>query len=212
MVVGMMVPGFWNHTMENKTGTGVSPEGDATLRVNFSARNEVESIVACGAEFATGGGDLWTAKFAAAGDPSDCIEVRAGDASSFEREDEGRFLRLRWRDIPLGGERGVLGAVVEIETLPDGAQRWRLSFDNRSAVRALFETSFPRFGRILRDGEGDAMLPGSDLGARLFRSWRARPEPERFDYLGYYPMVAAFFIGRTGLYTTASLATLPPTR
>ncbi len=88
----------------------------ATLRISFTDRNEVQSIRVGDVAFATGGGDLWTAEFAAAGDLSNRIEVRAGEAASFEREEDGAFLRLRWRDIPLGDERGVLNAVVEIET------------------------------------------------------------------------------------------------
>ena len=130
----------------------------ATLRISFTDRNEVQSIRVGDVAFATGGGDLWTAEFAAAGDLSNRIEVRAGEAASFEREEDGAFLRLRWRDIPLGDERGVLNAVVEIETLPDGAQRWSLAFDNHSASWALFETSFPRLNRIMRDGEGEQCL------------------------------------------------------
>ena len=180
-----------------------SSSARSQLRVSFNDHNEVQSIRVGAAEFATGGGDLWTAEFAASGDLSKRIAVRAGEAASFEREEDGAFLRLRWRDIPLGGERGVLNAVVEIENLPDGAQRWSLAFDNRSASWALFETSFPRLNRIMRDGEGDAMLPWKDHGARLFRACRAQPEPARFDYLGHFPMVAAFFIGETGLYVAA---------
>ncbi len=180
-----------------------SSSARSQLRVSFNDHNEVQSIRVGAAEFATGGGDLWTAEFAASGDLSKRIAVRAGEAASFEREEDGVFLRLRWRDIPLGSERGVLNAVVEIENLPDSAQRWSLAFDNRSASWALFETSFPRLNCIMRDGEGDAMLPWKDHGARLFRARRAQPEPARFDYLGHFPMVAAFFIGETGLYVAA---------
>ena len=156
----------------------------------FGADGVLESIQIGDVAFATGGGDLWTATFAAAGDLSRRTKVRAGEAASFAREEDGPFLRLRWRDIPLDGQRGVLNAVVEIETLTDGAQRWSLAFDNRSPSWALFETSFPRLNRILRDGEGDALLPWKDHGARLFRARRAQPKPARFDYLGHFPMVA----------------------
>ena len=63
----------------------------ATLRISFTDRNEVQSIRFGDVAFATGGGDLWTAEFAAAGDLSNRIEVRAGEAASFEREEDGAF-------------------------------------------------------------------------------------------------------------------------
>jgi hypothetical protein len=195
------------------------------LETTFTERNELTGISVGEVRFATGGGDLWTAEFADPADPTRRVVVRAGEASAFERDEtttsgqqqgsgaagarpgglgtEPTSLALRWRDIPLGGERGVLDATVEIEFLPDGAQRWRLSFDNRSAKWALFETSFPRLNRVLRDGEGDAMLPWKDHGAQLFKARSAQPAPKRFDYLGHFPMVAAFFVGDTGLYVAA---------
>ena len=207
---------------------------NSSMKPLFNDRNELVEIRVGDVPFATGGGDLWTAVFAASNDLSHRIEVRAGDAAAFERDGtpgSKTSLRreaplmprsghlcgkaalngggapattvLRWRDIPLGDERGVLDAAVEIETMPDGSQRWRISFDNRSANWGLFETSFPRLNRVMRDGEGDAMLPGGDHGARLYRSRRAQDKPLVVEYPAFTPMASAFFIGETGLYVAA---------
>ena len=130
---------------------------NSSMKPLFNDRNELVEIRVGDVPFATGGGDLWTAVFAASNDLSHRIEIRAGDAAAFERATatpqgdcgtmaggsgaQSPSLVLRWRDIPLGDERGVLDAAVEIETISDGSQRWRLSFDNRSANWGLFETS-----------------------------------------------------------------------
>ena len=175
----------------------------AEMSVRFDASNALESIRVGAAEFATGGGDLWTAEFACDGDFTNRVKVASGDAKSFAKGKCGDFDALFWNDIPLGGERGVLDAKVLIGKRPDGSQAWRLEFDNRSAKWALFSTEFPRLARVTRNGEGDAMLPAPDHGARLFRKRVATPKSHAVGYLGYAPMVSAFFIGEDGLYVAA---------
>ena len=79
----------------------------------------------------------------------------------------------------------------------------RLEFDNRSEKWALFSTDFPRLARVTRKGEADAMLPWKDHGARLFHKWEGSPKEIKYQYLGHYPQVAAFFVGDDGLYIAA---------
>ena len=173
------------------------------MDVSFDAKNVLESIRVGGATFATGGGDLWRAQFAVVGCLTNRITVAAGDAARFERRELPDALVLTWRDIPLDGERNVLDAEARIEKRADGSQAWSLVFDNRLAKRVLFSTEFPRLGRVVRDGEGDAMIPDRDHGARLFKGIRARKKRTVRRYLGHAPMVSAFFIGEDGLYVVA---------
>ena len=177
--------------------------GASGMEVSFGASNEVLGVRVGAAEFAAGGGDLWTAEFASTADLTNRVKVLAGSAASFAKGKHGGVDALFWRDLPLGGERGVLDARVLMEKRPDGSQAWRLEFDNRSAKWALFSTDFPRLARVMRNGEGDAMLPAADYGARLLRKCVAAPRPVIARYLGYAPMVAAFFIGDDGLYIAA---------
>ena len=130
----------------------------AEMSVRFDASNALMSIRVGAAEFATGGGDLWTAEFACDGAFTNRVKVASGDAASFAKETSGDVDTLRWSDIPLGGERGVLDAQVRIERRPDGAQAWRLEFDNRSTKWVLFATDFPRLNRVVGKGEADAMV------------------------------------------------------
>lgn len=176
---------------------------DDGMTISFDASNTLRSIRVAKTEFATGGGDLWSATFAKYGTLTNRVTVFAHDAAHVERLETSTGIVLLWRDIPLDGERGVLDAKVTIENRNDRTQEWRLSFDNRSKTRLLFKTEFPRLNRVTHDGEGDAMLPDCDHGARLIRSRRARSKPVRRGYLGYAPMVSAFFIGSAGLYVAA---------
>ena len=176
---------------------------DGGMSVSFNSSNSLRSIRVAKAEFATGGGDLWSATFAKDGMFTNRVTVSAHEAAYAERHETGTGVVLFWRDISLDGEHGVLDAKVTIERRTDGAQEWRLSFDNRSKDWLLFGTEFPRLNCVTHDGEGDAMLPDCDHGARLIRSRRAMPKPIRRGYLGYAPMVSAFFIGSDGLYIAA---------
>ena len=173
------------------------------MRVAFDDRNVLKGLFIGKAAFATGGGDLWMATFAQDGNLTNHVKVAAHDAASVERHETDEAITLVWRDIPLGGERGVLDAVVKVEKRADGSQGWKLSFDNRSQIWRLFATEFPRLNRVTRDGEGNVMMPGGDHGARLLRGRRGQKKPVRRNYLGYVPMVSAFFLGDDGLYFAA---------
>ena len=171
--------------------------------VSFDVSNTLSSIRVGAAEFATGGGDLWTAVFAKDGVLTNRVIVSAHEAAQTERHETDEAVALVWRDIPLGGERGVLDATVRIAKNADGSQSWLLSFDNRSTKWALFATDFPRLDRVVGNGEADAMLPWKDHGARLFRNWEGVEKEVVYQYLGHYPQVAAFFAGDDGLYIAA---------
>ena len=153
------------------------------MDATFDDKNTVRSIRVGAAEFATGGGDLWMATFAQDGNLTNRVKVAAHDAASVEQRETDEGITLTWRDIPLGGERGVLDAKVAIEKRPDGSQAWRLSFDNRSQDWKLFSTDFPRLNRVTRNGEGDAMLPDCDHGARVSEAlagWQALELPGEY--------------------------------
>ncbi len=175
----------------------------AGMDVAFDARNAVTSVRVGSAEFVTGGGDLWTAVFADPGCLTNRIRVSAANAASCSRSESAGVEKLTWRDIPLGGERGVLDAEVTVTTRPDGSQAWHLEFANRSKTWRLFETDFPRLNRVTRNDEADALLPARDFGGQLFRKRAATPRPFVMHYLAHAPMVCAFFIGDDGLYIAA---------
>lgn len=176
---------------------------DARLEASFGEGNELTSLTAGGIAFATGGGDLWTAEFSRGADRGRRVTVCAGEAAEKRREDRPDGTDLVWRDIPLDGERGVLDARATVRRRADGALEWRVAFDNRSSEWSLLNVDFPCLGSVTREGEGDAMLPWMDHGARLWKGWRGSEGSGKFSYLGHYPQVAAFFVGGTGLYVAA---------
>ena len=201
------------------------------LETSFNDRNELAEIRVGEVRFATGGGELWTAWFsspavkaaataeAARGGAADAavpnwpiadsvtdralLRVGPSSAEAFERTETDGATILVWRGMPLGDEPGALDAEVRIAKRPDGSQVWTIRFENRSRVWALYKTAFPRLSRVMRDGEGDALIPKDDHGARLYRERRAQPEREIVPYPAYHAPVCAFFIGETGLYVAA---------
>ena len=92
------------------------------MAVLFSESNTLASIRIGAAEFATGGGDLWTAQFASATNMADVVSVAAHEAAAVSRRESGDMVKLMWRDVPLGGERGVLDATATVKTRSDGSQ------------------------------------------------------------------------------------------
>ena len=179
---------------------GATADDNAKMRVTFDARNALRGIQVGTATFATGGGDLWTAEFSDGTNRAKRVKACAHEAAACERAETDAAITLIWRDVPLGGERGVLDATVTIEKRPDGSQAWWLSFANRSRKWALITTAFPRLNRVTPDGAGDVVLPSNDHGAQLFPKRSAQPRPFRRAYLGYCPMIAGFFLGTDGLY------------
>ena len=155
---------------------GAAADSRAEMRVS---RNVLRGIQIGEASFATGGGDLWTAEFSDGTNRAKRVKACAQEAAACERAETDAALTLTWRDVPLGGERGVLDATVTIDKRPDGSQAWRLSFANRSRKWALITTSFPRLNRITPDGAGDVVLPSNDHGAQLFPKRSAQPRPFR---------------------------------
>ena len=170
------------------------------MEVAFDESNALRHIKVGGSTFATGGGDLWTAEFSDGTNRAARAQVAARDAASCTRAETDTQITLVWRDIPIRGERGVLDATVTIKKRPDGSQAWNLSFANRSPRWTLMTTAFPRLNRVTPDGAGDVLLPSNDHGAQIFRKRTAQPRPFRRAYLGYYPMIAGFFLGTDGLY------------
>ena len=175
------------------------------VNASFSENGILQSISIGEAVFATGGGNLWEAEFLT--DPGastpEMLSVSASNATSFAKRESDSEIVLSWRGIPLGGEADALDATVTIAKNADGSQTWSLRFANRSPRCKLKRTCFPMLRRVTRDGEGDALLPWKDYGARLFRRRTAQPNALPAHYLGYAPPVAAFFLGETGLYIAA---------
>ena len=220
-------------TVVSSTAASLAAVALATpaLETRFSDDCVLESIRVGDAVFATGGGDLWEAEFVpgAAFDGNDRrtttsavsgwddgtlgsgdaaadripVTVAAHDATSFAKSETDEAIVLSWRGIALGEEPDALDAFVTIAKQSDGSQAWTLRFENRSARHALLRTRFPMLRRMTRDGEGDALIPWQDHGARLFRRRSAQPRPVWAHYLGYAPPVASFFLGETGLYYAA---------
>ena len=139
------------------------------MTVSFNEKNVLQSIKVGASTFATGGGDLWTAEFSDGTNRAKRVKACAHEAATCERTETDTTITLFWRDVPLGGERGVLDATVMIEKRPDGSQAWNLSFANRSPRWTLMTTAFPRLNRVTPDGAGDVLLPANDHGAQLFR-------------------------------------------
>ena len=123
---------------------GAAAESSAEMRISFDERNVLRGIQIGEATFATGGGDLWTAEFSDGTNRAKRVKACAREASACERAETDAVLTLTWRDVPLGGERGVLDATVTIDKRPDGSQAWRLSFANRSRKWALATWCCPR--------------------------------------------------------------------
>ena len=94
------------------------------MKLSFTDRNELLEIRIGDTVFATGGGDLWTAVFAASDDLSHRIEVRAGDAAAFERDETLR------REAPLMPRNGHLygAAALNDGGVPADVKREFLAF------------------------------------------------------------------------------------
>ena len=121
--------------------------------------------------------------------------------------DETRFI---WEGVCLPGERIGSVDVVASVALPSGMADsvWRISVENRSSKWALFETMYPRLRNVVRPGEADVLMPYENLGARLLKKYDGKSRNRQcqwgeFAYPGYYPPVAAFMIGDSGMYYAA---------
>ena len=121
--------------------------------------------------------------------------------------DETRFI---WEGVCLPGECVGSVDVVASVALPPGMADsvWRISVENRSSKWALFETMYPRLRNVVRPGEADVLMPYENLGARLLKKYDGKSRNRQcqwgeFAYPSYYPPVAAFMIGDSGMYYAA---------
>lgn len=135
------------------------------------------------------------------------ITDRAAFASKTTRR-EGDSLYFDYRNHDIGGERGVFDVTVKITLSPGLAKsRWEIEYENRSTNYVGYSSTFPRFARFLRDGEGDVLLPSANHGAKLLKSHSSK-DPQQTPctsagYLGYRPMVTAFLKDGGGIYFAA---------
>ena len=147
--------------------------------------------------------------------PIDELNSNKGEVTVCERS---RFRRLKCRrsgakttflfegyDFP--GENDALDVRVTVELEPgEGASRWTLEYENRSKRLVGLRSTFPLLRRVLKQGEGDVLVPWSNHGARLLRKDDTTSDvmPRRdASYLGYKPMVTAFMKDGGGLYIAA---------
>lgn len=108
-----------------------------------------------------------------------------------------------WEGFDLPGEKGIATVRATVRFDADGASRWSLEVLNASAAWGLAETVYPVLRHVAKSGEADALLPRSDLGARLERkrAWGGRWT--NAGCMGYCPMMTAFLVGDAGLYVAA---------
>ncbi len=197
-------------------GGATTVEND-TLKVNFADADSgfaVTGIVVKetgSARFITSDGkgpDFWeldfTAKAEAGGNTVLKLSNRspAAERQAFRDGDTQAFL---WKGMALGDEQGVVDVRAELK-LPYGkaAGEWRIFVTNRSRKRALATTRYPYLRTVIAKGEGDALVPTKNLGARFIRGFDpAALRPGFYGYPGWYPMVTAFQKGESGLYCAA---------
>lgn len=153
------------------------------------------------------GADLWALVFhgrdATNGIVAARLDNRAPAASRKIRKSADAY-DLVWRGLDLPGEKGVVDVTATVRLADrSAASSWEISVDCRSVRWALYETQYPYLRHIVDDGAADVMMPAQGLGARVFANHVASAVPEEFNYPGWYPMVAAYMQGGTGLYFAA---------
>lgn len=118
---------------------------------------------------------------------------------------QGAVRSFFWNGMDLPGETGALDVRADLTSGSSGmAVRWELSVRNRSRRWALSVTRYPCLRKVLAAGEGDALVPTKNLGARFIRGFdAAKMNPRVFGSPGWYPMVTAFQKGTSGLYLAA---------
>lgn len=186
-----------------------------SLRIEFRSSSDglgVAGVIdrASGVRFVRGaeaGADIWALVFharnATNGIDVACLDNRAPAAAREIRKVPDAWTLL-WKGLDLPGEKGCVdvAATVRLAT-KSAASSWDISVTCRSARWALYETRYPYLRHIVDDGAADVMMPAKGLGARVFANHVAPASPEAFDYPGWYPMVAAYMQGGTGLYLAA---------
>ena len=110
-----------------------------------------------------------------------------------------------WAGIDLPGDKAAVDVKATVALAKDGSSEWTLEVKNRSTSGwALKETSYPYLRNVMPAGEGDALVPTKNLGARFIRGFdSARLKPDSYSYPGWYTMVTAFHRKDAGLYFAA---------
>lgn len=165
---------------------------------------------ASGVRFVRGsetGADLWALVFHGR-DATNGIVVANLDnrapAVSREVRKSADAWELVWKGLDLPGEKGVVDVTATVRLAgAAAASSWDIAVDCRSDHWALYETQYPYLRHIVDDGAADVLMPAQGLGARVFANHVAPAVPEAFNYPGWYPMVAAYMQGGTGLYFAA---------
>lgn len=121
-------------------------------------------------------------------------------------------LRFTWKNLAIGDEKDVLDVFCDVTWNEAEAQfEFRISLANRSKLYGLWTSEYPALGKVFEPGEGDALLPGGNWGARLFKNNR---EGIGFMYpCAVAPMqFMAFNLGYTGVYFAAHDGAARPKR
>ena len=116
---------------------------------------------------------------------------------------EGEKITFTWQGLDLPGEPGVVDVICTITPMAGRPEaEWRIRVVNRSQAWGLVETHYPLLGKVIRPGQGDALLPNNTWGHRLHRNSTVSTTQ---SYPGYKcPMqFMAFNQGDAGLYFAA---------
>ena len=165
--------------------------------------------VAGGARFVDASGkkaDFWSLRFTGGGKAGESITLQNHNPSSRRirrRADGGAD--FEWRGLDLPGANGAVDVFASVALTPDGASEWTIAVSNRAANGwALADVSYPCLRDAIPPGEGDALVPSKNLGARFVRGFDQRTiSPNFYGYPGWYTMVTAFHRGDAGLYFAA---------
>ena len=162
-----------------------------------------------GARFVSAEGkqaDFWELQFTNAEKPGQIVSCQNHNPSrrSMKKNPDGGATFV-WEGLDLPDAKGAVDVYATVAFDSDGASRWTLSVTNRAANGwALSTVSYPYLRGVLPKGEGDALVPTKDLGARFVRKFDpAKLVPSSYGYPGWYPMVTAFWRESAGLYVAA---------
>ena len=124
-------------------------------------------------------------------------------AHSCASESAGETVSLTWQALDLPGEPGAVDVCCEITPVPGRPEAaFRIQVTNRSTRWGLAETQFPMLTQVIQPGQGDALLPDSNWGHRLFRNSHTQCD---WPYLSHKCQMQfmAFSQGDAGLYFAA---------
>ncbi|MBR4519708.1 MAG: hypothetical protein IKO65_11980 [Victivallales bacterium] len=114
---------------------------------------------------------LWKIAFKKPYPATETIWLTPGSSSTSIAKNDGDSQIIEWQGIGLPGEPGVVDVHCEIIPVPNRPEfTWRIRVTNRSTQWGLTETQFPMLSQVIQPGKGDALLPDSNWGHRLFRN------------------------------------------